>query len=83
MHGSEALRAIESRTLQSADVLNAVHVTDSLESYGDIAYELGTVSGPIRPRGRPEAYVIFHYMAIWQLQPDRSWRIRYLAGQSE
>ncbi len=81
--GRDAIDAIEAQTLATADVLDAEHTTDALQVFGDLAYELGTVVGPIRVEGQEPQTVTFHYMATWRRQPDGEWRIESFIGEPE
>jgi ketosteroid isomerase-like protein len=81
--GRPALDEMEARSLAGGDVLEARHTTDSLRVFGDVAYELGTISGPIRPHGEPAGIVTFHFMALWRLQADGAWRVAHFAGQPD
>ena len=74
LRGNSAVEAMEAETLVSADVLDAKHSTESLRVFDDLAYELGTVIGPVRQKGETAQTVTFHYMATWRRQPDGSWK---------
>ncbi len=90
VRGRKAIDEMEAKGLASADVLDVVHTTEALRVHGDIAYEIGTVVGPVRPRGQPAKVVTFRYMARWRRQPEGSlgwhlipahWRIQYIVGE--
>ncbi len=81
--GKTALEKIEAQSLASADLVEAVHTIDSLRVYGDLAYEIGTVVGPIREQGREPQTVTFHFMATWRHQKDGVWRIECMVGEPE
>ncbi len=81
--GRAAIDRMEERALGEADLLDAEHTTESLKVFGGIAYEIGTVIGPIRPRGKDTETVTFHFMAMWRRQADGSWRILSFVGQPE
>ncbi len=83
VRGRDAIDAMETRSLAEADVLHAEHTIQNLSVFDDIAYELGTVIGPVRPRGRDATTVTFHFMAMWQRQADGGWRIRCFVGLPE
>ena len=40
------------------------------------------VAGPVRVDGKPATQVTYNFMAMWQRQPDGTWLLRYLIGQS-
>jgi uncharacterized protein (TIGR02246 family) len=80
VRGREAIAAMEARTLADYDVVSAEHTIDALRVFGDVAYELGTVIGPIRPQDGEPQTVIFHFMAMWRRQADGAWRIAHIAG---
>jgi len=71
---------MEARTLAEIDVVSAEHTTDALRTYGDVAYELGTVIGPIRSKEGELRTVTFRFMAMWRRQVDGAWRIAHLVG---
>ena len=79
----EQLYPIIEEALASANVLEAVHTTHSLRVFGDLAYELGTVVGPVQPEGKPAQTVTFHFMATWRRQTDGTWRIKFMVGAPE
>ena len=81
--GRAAIDKMEEQALGQADLLAAEHTTESLKVFGGIAYEIGTVIGPIRPRDKDAETVTFHFMAMWRRQADGSWRILSFVGQSE
>ncbi len=81
--GRAAIDALEAQALSSANVLEAVHTTESLRVFGDLAYELGTVVGPVEAQGKPAQIVIFHFMATWRRQTDGTWRIEFMVGEPE
>lgn len=81
VRGRKAIDEMEAQGLASAEILDVTHTTESLRVYGDIAYEIGTVAGPVRPYLQPAKVVTFHYMARWKRQPDGGWRIQYLVGE--
>ena len=83
LRGLAAMEESEAQALASSDVLNAVHRIDSLQVYEDLAYELGTVEGPVQPQGEPARTVTFHSMATWRRQPNGAWRIQHLVGEAE
>ena len=81
--GRAAINELEAQALASANVLEAVHTTESLRVFGDLAYELGTVVGPVQPEGKPAQTVTFHFMATWRRQTDGTWRIEFMVGEAE
>lgn len=83
VRGREAIAAMEARTLAEADVVAAEHTIASLRVFGDVAYELGTVIGPVRPEAGEVRTVTFHFMAMWRRQADGAWRIALMAGRPE
>ncbi len=83
VRGREAIAAMEARSLTEADVIAAEHMIVSLRVFDDIAYELGTVIGPIRPQDGEARTVTFHFMAMWRQQADGAWRIAHMVGRPE
>lgn len=81
--GRAAIDEWEAQALASANVLAAVHTTESLRIFGGLAYELGTIVGPVQPEGEPAQIVIFHFMATWRRQTDGTWRIEFMVGEPE
>lgn len=83
VRGRAALEEMERRGLDAGEVLRAEHATDALRVDGDLAWELGTITGDIRPQDQDPQRVVFHYIAMWRLGTDRKWRIAHLVGQVE
>ncbi len=92
VRGRKAIDEMEIQGLASVEILDVTHTTEGLRVYGDIAYEIGNVVGPVRPRGKPAKVVTFHYMARWKRHAEEHlgwhvfpahWRIQYLVGQPE
>jgi len=81
VRGRPAIDLMEAQGLETTDVRDAVHTTEALQVVGEVAYELGTVKGEVRPHGQPSGLMTYHFMAMWQRQPDGAWRLRYLIGQ--
>ncbi len=81
LHGFDEIAALEARSLETTELINAKHTTDELRVYGDRAYELGTVVGPMRSAGQEQAAVVtFRFMALWEKGDDGAWRIRHFVG---
>lgn len=81
VRGRAALEVVEAEALRTADIFDVVHSTHDLHVFGDVAYEVGTVHGPVRPHGQPVRVVTFHFMAQWDRQVDGTWRVRCLVGR--
>ncbi len=82
VRGRPALQKMEEQGLAASDVLEAVHSTHHLQLVGQAGFELGSVVGPVRPKGESPRNVVFRYMAMWQ-QTDGHWLISYLVGASD
>jgi ketosteroid isomerase-like protein len=92
VRGRKAIDEMEAKGLGSVEILDVEHTTEALRVYGDIAYEIGVVVGPVRPHGQPAKVVTFRYMARWKRQPEEyvgwhrlspRWRIQYIVGEPE
>ena len=81
--GKKALAAMESRGLEQGEIQDMRHRCDSLRVDGDLAWELGTITATVRPKGLEAQTVTFHFVAMWKLGKDRAWRIGHLVGQVE
>ncbi|HEY7567981.1 MAG TPA: nuclear transport factor 2 family protein [Gemmatimonadaceae bacterium] len=81
IRGRPALDTMETRGFGAMTVLDATHTTTDLEVAGDVAYELGSIVGPVQPKGDSARVMSFHFMAQWRKQPDGNWRLTYLVGQ--
>ena len=82
VRGRPAIDSFEARGLRAATVLDGVrHTTQSVRRAGDVAYELGTIVGPVRPAGDTARVVTFNFMAQWRREPDGTWRLTYLVGR--
>jgi uncharacterized protein (TIGR02246 family) len=92
VRGRQAIDEMERKGLANVDILDVTHTTEALRVYGGLAYEIGTVVGPVQPRGKPAKVVTFRYTARWKWQPDEHrgwhyfkgrWRIQYMVGEPE
>ncbi len=81
--GITALEEVERSNLASADLVAAQHTTDSLQVFGDTAFEIGTIAGPVRPKGGETQTVVFHFMARWRRGGQGIWKVSYLVGETE
>ena len=81
VRGRPALEQMETKSLATMDVLQATHTIHALRIFGDAAYEISTVEGPVRARGEPAKVFAFHFMAMWKRQADGDWRVQYMVGQ--
>ncbi|MGH7693706.1 MAG: YybH family protein [Gemmatimonadaceae bacterium] len=81
IRGRPALDTMEARGFGAMTVLDAKHSTSDLEVNGDVAYELGSIVGPVQPKGDSARVMSFHFMAQWRKQADGNWRLTYLVGQ--
>ncbi len=81
IRGRPALDTMEARGFGAMTVIDATHTTSDLEVAGDVAYELGSIIGPVQPKGDSARVMSFHFMAQWRKQSDGSWRLTYLVGQ--
>ena len=81
IRGRPALDSMETRGFGAMTVLDATHTTSDLEVTGDVAYELGSIVGPVQPKGDSARVMTFHFMAQWRKQSDGNWRLTYLVGQ--
>lgn len=80
VRGRPAIETMEAQGLAAADVLDAAHTIHDLQVFDNVAYEIGTVAGPIRAQGQPAQILTFHFMGMWQRQGDGTWRLWYLVG---
>jgi hypothetical protein len=62
-------------------VIDARHETHAVRLAGDIAYEVGTIAGPVKPAGDTARVVTFNFMAQWRREPSGAWRLTYLVGR--
>jgi uncharacterized protein (TIGR02246 family) len=82
VRGRAALERMEVEGLAAGDVIEATHTTHELRVFGDVAYEIGTIEGPVQARGEPAPRVVtFHFMGQWARQSDGTWRLRHLVGR--
>jgi uncharacterized protein (TIGR02246 family) len=79
--GKPAIDAMERKGLETTAVAEAAHTTHALRLAGDVAYELGTITGRVGPKGQEPKRMDYHFMAMWQRQASGAWRLRYLIGQ--
>ena len=82
LHGRAAMDAHEKLSLSGADVHDGVeHVTIALTAHGDVAYELGTIVGPVRVHGQATRVVTFSFTARW-VRADGAWKLQHLVGDA-
>jgi len=81
VRGRPALDTMETRGFGAMTVLDAKHTTTDLQVAGEVAYELGSIVGPVQPKGDSARVMSFHFMAQWRKQADGNWRLTYLVGQ--
>jgi ketosteroid isomerase-like protein len=77
------LRPLEKPHMRRAtpSLFDATHTTHAIHHAADVAYELGTIAGPVRPTDDTARVVTFRFMAQWRRSSDGSWRVAYLVGQ--
>jgi uncharacterized protein (TIGR02246 family) len=83
VRGREAIDAMEAQGLASVEIGDVTHRTEALRVHGDLALEIGTVAGPVRPRGQEAKEVTFRYVARWKRQADGRWRVQHMVGEAE
>ena len=81
--GKAAVRAMEARGMATGEVGAVHHSIDALRVDGDLAYELGSVTGEVTPNGQAAQHVVFHFVALWRCGSDDVWRLAHLIGQVE
>lgn len=81
--GKSALRAMEQRGMATGEVHSARHAIAALRVDGDLAYELGSVTGDVAPTGQPAQHVVFHFLGLWRRDDAGDWRLAHLVGQVE
>lgn len=81
VRGKTALEKLEQLGLKGAEVLDAKHTSHHVLVGDNASYEVGTVSGSLRPVGQEARTVTFNFMAMWQKQADGTWRLGYLVGR--
>ena len=92
VRGRKAIDEMEAQGLKTVEILDVTHTTEALEVHGDVAYEIGTVVGPVRPHGKPAKTVTFRYIARWRRVPEETsgwhrfearWCIQYMVGEPD
>ena len=80
--GLPAIEAMEAAGLAGNDLVEATHTILELRRFEDVAYEIGTVVGPVRPHGEERtSEVHFAFMAKWVRGGDGAWRLHRLVGR--
>lgn len=82
VRGHPAIDTMEAQGLAAADVLDAAHTSHDVQVFDNIAYEIGTVTGPVRQQGQAAHVLTFHFMGMWERQSDGTWRLKYLVGRA-
>ena len=81
VRGRPALEKMEKKTLATMNVLHATHTIHSLRVFGNAAYEISTIVGPVGAPGEPAKVFAFHFIAMWKRQADGDWRVQFMVGQ--
>ena len=81
IRGRPAIDSMEAQGLRAVRVIDAKHKTQAVRLAGDIAYEVGTIAGPVKPAGDTARVVTFNFMAQWRREPSGVWRLAYLVGR--
>ena len=81
IRGRPAIDSMEAQGLRVVTVIDARHQSQAVRLAGDIAYEVGTIAGPVRPAGDTARVVTFNFMAQWRREPPGVWRLTYLVGR--
>ena len=79
--GRAELAQMERTSMASADLLHARHTLHELRVFDDVAYEIGTIEGPVREHGAAARVVTFPYMARWVRRDDGRWQLTYQVGR--
>jgi uncharacterized protein (TIGR02246 family) len=75
LHGRDAIRAFLAPLVAAFEVQSATSTSDSVEIYGDAAYQWGTYTQHAGERGKPGAGYTGRYVASWRREADGHWRI--------
>ncbi len=81
IEGLTALIEMEAAALKQADVVTAKHEMHAMQLLDNIVYEIGTIEGPVQPRGEEARIVTFHFMAQWRRRDDGAWKMTALVGK--
>ena len=81
VRGRPAIDSMEAQGLRAVTLIDARHETHAVRLAGDIAYEVGTIIGPVKPAGDTARVVAFNFMAQWRREPGDIWRLTYLVGR--
>ena len=81
VRGRPAIDSMEAQGLRAVTVIDARHQTHMIRRVGDIAYEVGTIVGPVKPAGDTARVVTFNFMAQWRREPSGAWHLAYLVGR--
>jgi uncharacterized protein (TIGR02246 family) len=84
LRGRAAVEAMEKASMATTSISGVKHWSNAVRVDGDVAHEIGTVSGNVRTHGTVagggERPVTFHYVGAWRHCADGKWRIAHLVG---
>jgi uncharacterized protein (TIGR02246 family) len=75
LHGREAIKAFLTPLVAAFDVESATATSDTVEVFGNAAYQWGTYSQRAGEKGKPGADYHGRYVASWHREADGQWRI--------
>ncbi|HEX3526402.1 MAG TPA: SgcJ/EcaC family oxidoreductase [Thermoanaerobaculia bacterium] len=75
LHGRDAIKAFLAPIAAKYEVQSAASTSDSVEVFGDAAYQWGTYTQQAGERGKPGADYTGRYVASWRREADGHWRI--------
>lgn len=82
VRGRAAIGQAELQGFETVDVQDdVVHRTHELRVVDDVAFELGTVEGTVRPKSQAGVHVVYDFMATWMREADGVWRLHCLVGR--
>jgi uncharacterized protein (TIGR02246 family) len=80
--GAAAIRERYTNAFGAVDIQSLETQIDTIEAFGDVAYEWGTYRERYAETGKAQVREEGRYLTRWARQPDGSWRITRFTGNA-
>jgi uncharacterized protein (TIGR02246 family) len=80
--GKDAIREHLANAFGALTIQSLETQIDTIETFGDVAYEWGTYRERYTETGKPQTQEEGRYMLRWARQPDGAWRVTRFTGNT-